>query len=48
MKRSGMVRRFTLRGLTAGAVAAIVGYSLTSYLDPTVFLPMLSVFAFCQ
>ena len=48
MKPSDMVRRFALRSLTAGAVAAIVGYSLTSYLDPTVFLPMLSMFAFCQ
>ena len=48
MKHSGMVRRFALRGLTAGTVAAIVGYSFMAYLDPTVFLPMLNVFAFCQ
>ena len=48
MKRSGMVRCFALRGLTAGAAAAIVVHSFTAYLDPTVFLPMLSVFAFCQ
>ena len=48
MKRSGMVRRFALRGLTAGAVAAIVVHSFTAYLDPTVFLPLLSVSAFCQ
>ncbi len=32
----------------AGTAAAIVVYSFTAYLDPTVFLPMLSVFAFCQ
>jgi hypothetical protein len=48
MKRSGMVRRFALRGFTAGTAAVIVGYSFTAYLDPTVFLPMLNVFAFCQ
>ena len=48
MKCSGMVRRFALRGLTAGTAAAIVVHSFTAYLDPTVFLPMLSVFAFCQ
>jgi hypothetical protein len=48
MKRLGMVRRFALRGLTAGATAAIVVHSFMAYLDPTVFLPMLSVFAFCQ
>ena len=48
MKRSGMVRRFALRGLAAGAVAAIVVHSFTAYLDPTVFLPLLSVSAFCQ
>ena len=48
MKRSGMMRRFALRGLTARAAAAIVVHSFTAYLDPTVFLPMLSVFAFCQ
>lgn len=48
MKRSGMVRRFALRGLTAGAVAAIVVHSFTAYLEPTVFLPMLSMSAFCQ
>jgi hypothetical protein len=48
MKRSGMVRRFALRGLTAGAAAAIAVYSFTAYLDPTVFMPLLSVFAFCQ
>jgi hypothetical protein len=48
MKRSGMVRRLALRGLTAGTTAVIVIYSFTAYLDPTVFLPMLSVFAFCQ
>ena len=48
MKRSGMVRRFALRGLTAGAVAAIVVHSFTAYLDPMVFLPMLSMSAFCQ
>jgi hypothetical protein len=48
MKRSVMVRRFALRSLTAGAVAAIVVHSFTAYLEPTVFLPMLSAFAFCQ
>jgi hypothetical protein len=48
MKRWGMVRRFVLRGLTAGTAAVIVVHSFTAYLDPTVFLPMLSVFAFCQ
>jgi hypothetical protein len=48
MKHSGMVGRFALRGLTAGAVAAIVVHSFTAYLDPTVFLPLLSEFAFCQ
>jgi hypothetical protein len=48
MKRSGMVRRFALRGLTAGTAAAIIVHSFTAYLDPTVFMPMLSVFAFCQ
>jgi hypothetical protein len=48
MKRSGTMRRFMLRGLTAGAVAAIVVHSFTAYLDPAVFLPMLSSFAFCQ
>ena len=48
MKRSGMVRRFALRGLAAGTAAAIVVHSFMAYLDPTVFLPMLSVFAFCQ
>ena len=29
-------------------ILVIVIYSFTAYLDPTVFLPMLSVFAFCQ
>jgi hypothetical protein len=48
MKRSGTVRRFALRGVAAGAVAAIVGYSFTAYLDPTVFLALLSVSAFCR
>ena len=48
MKRLGRVRRFALRGLTAGAVAAIGVHSFTAYLEPTVFLPMLSVSAFCQ
>jgi hypothetical protein len=48
MKRSGTVRRFALRGVAAGAVAAIVVHSFTAYLDPTVFLPLLSVSAFCQ
>ena len=48
MKRSDMVRRFALRGLTAGAVVAIVVQSFTAYLDPTVFLALLSVSAFCQ
>jgi hypothetical protein len=48
MKRWGMVRRFALRGVAAGAVAVIVVHSFTAYLDPTVFLPMLNVFAFCQ
>jgi hypothetical protein len=48
MKRSGMVRRFALRGLTAGMAAAIVIHSFMAYLDPTVFMPMISVFAFCQ
>ncbi len=48
MKPSGLVRRFALRGLIAGAFAAIVVYSFTSYLDPAVFLPLLSVSAFCQ
>jgi hypothetical protein len=48
MKRLGMARRFALRGLAAGAVAAIVVYSFTAYLDPAVFLPLLSVSAFCQ
>ena len=48
MKRSGTVRRFVLRGLTAGTAAAIIVHSFTAYLDPTVFMPLLSVFAFCQ
>lgn len=48
MKRSGMVRRFALRGLIAGTATAIIVHSFTAYLDPTVFLPLLSVFAFCQ
>ena len=48
MKRSGMVRRIALRSLTAGMAAAIVVHSFTAYLDPTVFLPLLSVFTFCQ
>jgi hypothetical protein len=48
MKPSDMVGRFALRGIAAGAVAAIVVYSFTAYLDPTVFLPMLSASAFCQ
>ena len=48
MKRSGRVRRFALRGLAAGTAAAIVVHSFTAYLDPTVFMPLLSVSAFCQ
>ena len=48
MKRSGMVRRFALCGLAAGTVAAIIARSFTAYLDPAVFMSMLSVFAFCQ
>jgi hypothetical protein len=48
MKRSGTVRRLVLRGVAAGAVAAIAVHSFTAYLDPAVFLPMLSSFAFCQ
>jgi hypothetical protein len=48
MKRLGMVRRFALRGVAAGAVAVIVVHSFTAYLDPAVFMPLLSVFAFCQ
>ena len=48
MTNSEMAVQFALRGLLAGTAAAIVVYSFTAYLDPTVFLPLLSVFAFCQ
>jgi hypothetical protein len=48
MTNSATIVQFALRGLTAGTAAAIVVHSFMAYLDPTVFLPMLSVFAFCQ
>jgi hypothetical protein len=48
MKNSGKAVQFAFRSLAAGTIAAIVVYSFTAYLDPTVFMPMLSVFASCQ
>jgi hypothetical protein len=48
MINSGMAIRSALHGLTAVMGAATVVYSFMAYLDPTVFMPLLNVFAFCQ
>ena len=48
MINSGKAVQFAFRSLAAGTIAVVVVHCFTAYLGPTVFMPMLSVFAFCQ
>jgi hypothetical protein len=48
MKRSGMARCLVLHSFAAGAAITVVSYTFTAYLDPTVFMALLGMFAFCQ